>query len=83
MRKKGLFAQLNKSRPGGYEGRKDKKMWYAVAEYADGTRIEKYFPYHENGNYSAECERQYDIECWLLSQHEDCTFYSVVYVEED
>ena len=33
-------------------------MWYAVAEYADGTRIEKYFPYHENGNYNAECERQ-------------------------
>ena len=32
-------------------------MWYAVAEYADGTRIEKYFPYHENGNYNAECER--------------------------
>ena len=58
-------------------------MWYAVAEYADGTRIEKNFPYHENGNYSAECERQYDIECWLLSQHEDCTFYSVVYVEDD
>ena len=57
-------------------------MWYAVAEYADDTRIEKYFPYHENGNYSAECERQYDIECWLLSQHEDCTFYSVVYVED-
>ena len=57
-------------------------MWYAVAEYADGTRIEKYFPYHENGNYSAECERQYDIECWLLSQHEDCTFYSVAYVED-
>ena len=58
-------------------------MWYAVAEYADGTRIEKYFPYHENGNYSAECERQYDIECWLISQHEDCTFYSVAYFEED
>ena len=58
-------------------------MWNAVAEYADGTRIEKYFPYHENGNYNAECERQYDIECWLLSQHEDCTFYSVAYVEEE
>ena len=54
-----------------------------MAEYAEGTRIEKYFPYHENGNDNAECERQYDIECWLLSQHEDCTFYSVAYVEED
>ena len=58
-------------------------MWQAVAEYADVTRIEKYFPYHESVNYSAECERQYDIEYWLLSQHEDCTFYSVAYVEED
>ena len=58
-------------------------MWNAVAEYADGTRIEKYFLYHENGNYNVECERQYDIECWLLQQHEDCTFYSVVYVEEE
>lgn len=58
-------------------------MWNAVAEYADGTRIEKNFPYDENGNYQAECERQYDIECWLMSQHEDCIFYSVAYVEED
>ena len=58
-------------------------MWYAVAEYADGTRIERNFPYHENGNYNAECERQYDIECWLISQHDDCIYYSVVYVEEE
>ena len=57
-------------------------MWNAVAEYADGTRIEKNFPYCENGNYHAEVERQYDIECWLLSQHDDCTYYSVVYVED-
>ena len=58
-------------------------MWYAVAEYADETRIEKYLPYNEKGNYSAECERQYDIECWLISQHDNCIYYSVVYVEED
>lgn len=58
-------------------------MWYAVAEYADGSRIEKYFPYHENGNYNAECERQYEIEYWLISQHDDCIYYSVVYVEEE
>lgn len=57
-------------------------MWNAVAEYADGTRIEKNFPYNENGNYNAECERQYDIECWLMLQHEDCIFYSVAYVED-
>ena len=58
-------------------------MWYAVAEYADGTRIERNFPYHENGNYSAECERQYEIEYWLISQHDGCIYYSVVYVEEE
>ena len=57
-------------------------MWNAVAEYADGTRIEKNFPYCENGNYQAECERQYDLECWLLSQHDDCIFYSVAYIED-
>lgn len=57
-------------------------MWEAIGEYADGTRIEKNFLYGEEGNYSRECERQYDLECWLLSQHEDCTFYSVAYVED-
>ena len=57
-------------------------MWNAVAEYADGTMIEKNFPYCESGNYQAECERQYDLECWLLSQHDDCIFYSVAYVED-
>ena len=57
-------------------------MWNAVAEYADGTRIEKNFPYNESGNYQAECERQYDIECWLMSQHEDSIFYCVGYVED-
>ena len=25
-------------------------MWNAVGEYADGTRIEKNFPYNEDGN---------------------------------
>jgi hypothetical protein len=37
-------------------------MWNAVAEYADGTRVEKNFPYNEGGNYSAECERQYELK---------------------
>ena len=31
-------------------------MWNAVAEYEDGTRIERNFPYNEGGNYIAECE---------------------------
>lgn len=57
-------------------------MWNAIGEYADGTRVEKNFLYNEGGNYNLECERQYDLEYWLLSQHEDCTFYSVAYVED-
>ena len=61
-------------------------MWNAVGEYADGTRIEKNFLYNENGNYSRECTRQYELECWLIEQgepHGGCTFYSVAYVDED
>lgn len=58
-------------------------MWEAVAEYSDGTRIEKSFPYRENGNYLEESERQYEIEEWLISQHDGCTYYSVVFVENN
>lgn len=57
-------------------------MWNAVAEYEDGARIEKNFPYCENGNYEAECEKQYQLECWLIEQHEGCTYYSVSCVED-
>ncbi len=57
-------------------------MWEAIAEYADGTRIEKYFPYNENGNYNAECERQYELEAYLIGLHDNCTFYSVSYIDE-
>ena len=57
-------------------------MWEARAEYADGSTIEKTFPYNENGNSLLENQRQYEIECWLLEQHEDCTWYSVNYIEE-
>lgn len=57
-------------------------MWIAVAEYADGTRVEKSFSYDENGIYQAECERQYEIESWLISKHPDCIFYSVSYTED-
>lgn len=49
---------------------------------ADGTRIEKEFPYNEGGNYSAECKRQYEIETWLIGQHDCCTYYSVSYMED-
>lgn len=37
-------------------------MWKAVAEYANGTRIEKCFPYQERGIWTLENERQYDLE---------------------
>lgn len=57
-------------------------MWEAIGRYADGTEIVEYFPYRENGNYRAECERQYQLECWLIEAHDGCVFYSVDYVEE-
>ena len=55
-------------------------MWEARATYEDGTEIEATFEYCEDGNYEAECQRQYEIECWLIEQHEGCTWYSVDYV---
>nr|DAO00801.1 MAG TPA: hypothetical protein [Caudoviricetes sp.] len=61
-------------------------MGGAIAEYMDGTRIEKNFLYNKEGNYSRECTRQYELECWLVEQgekHGGCTFYSVAYMEED
>ena len=57
-------------------------MWNAVAEYADGTRIEKKFPYREAGKYQAECGRQYELEAWLIERHDGCTYYSVSYMED-
>ena len=32
-------------------------MWEAIAEYMDGTRIEKLFLYQENGNWLLENKR--------------------------
>lgn len=61
-------------------------MWNAVGEYADGTRIEKNFPYYEEGNYNLECDKQFQLENWLIGQgenHGGCIFYSVCYVDED
>lgn len=57
--------------------------WNARATYADGTEIDKDFPYTADGNYSKECEEQYRIEAWLLEEHEGCTWYSVDYVNDD
>ena len=58
-------------------------MWYAEAEYSDGTYISKLFPYRENDNYYLECERQHDLEAWLIEEHDGCTYYSVSYVDEE
>ena len=55
-------------------------MWEVRAEYADGTSLEKYFPYYEDEN---ENERQYDLECYAIKYHDDCTWYSVNYVDPD
>lgn len=56
--------------------------WEAFAEYADGTVIRKLFPYYENGNYILENRRQYELEEWLISRHDDCMFYSVCVIED-
>ena len=59
----------------------DSLVWEAMAEYEDGTRIEKTFPFYER-NYHEECQRQYELECWLIERHEGCTFYSVCAIAE-
>ena len=60
-------------------------MWIAAADYADGTRVERKFPYNEGGNYIREQNRQYELECWLMHQtevHGNIEWYSVNYEEE-
>lgn len=54
-------------------------MWEARAEYADGTSIERLFESNPRMN---EADEQYNIECWLLSAHKDCTWYSVNWICE-
>jgi len=56
------------------------EYWEAVGRYDDGTEIVKYFPYYEDGNYSAEADRQYSLENWIIDAHPGCNFYSVNYV---
>lgn len=59
------------------------EKWIARAEYEDGTTVEKSFPYRENGDYNAECERQYELECWLIEGRDSVpTWYSVDYVND-
>ena len=57
--------------------------WNARATYADGTEIDKDFPYKAGGNYQKEEEEQHRYEELLLEAHEDCTWYSVAYVADE
>lgn len=59
----------------------DNLVWFCVAEYEDGTRIEKTFPYF-GGSIREDDQRQYDLECWLIERHEGCTYYSVCVIAE-
>lgn len=59
-----------------------KYIWLACAEYEDGTSIEKKVPYTEGESVREENETQYRLECWLLSRHEGCTWYSVTVMED-
>lgn len=51
-------------------------MWEARADYADGTRVIRYF--EDDGRNDAD--QQYDLECWLIERHPDCTWYSVCWI---
>ena len=54
--------------------------WEARAEYLDGTSVERLFEYNEREN---ENKQQFEIENWLVSRHDGCTWYSVDIVFED
>ena len=56
-------------------------LWLASAEYADGTTVDRYFPYNER-NYLQENLKQFELESWLIACHEDCVWYSVCVVDE-
>lgn len=57
-------------------------MWLAEARYEDGTEVRKEFVYNEDGNYYRECDREYELEAWLIGLHDGCIWYSVVYTED-
>lgn len=59
------------------------EMWEARATCADGTELDEQFPYREDGNYEAEIERQYELECYIIEKaecHGGATWYSVDYI---
>lgn len=55
-----------------------RKMWEAVAEYADGSTVRRLFEYNER---RSEAEQQYEIECWLIEREKECVWYSVNYID--
>ena len=61
------------------------ERWIATGEAADGTVIERAFPYTGYNTYAAEQEACSDIEAWLIEvacgNHGGCTFYSVSYTD--
>ena len=54
-------------------------MWEARAEYADGSKVERYFT--DDGR--PDAEQQYDIECWLIERDKECTYYTVNWINEE
>lgn len=55
-------------------------VWEARADYEDGTDICKYFPYSETVD---DDKQQFEIEEWLVSRHEGCTWFSVNLISRD
>ena len=53
-------------------------MWVAKAEYADGTTVSRLFD--DNG--TNDMDQQYEIETWLINRHADCTWCSVVWIND-
>ena len=53
-------------------------MWEARAEYADGTTVERFYDY--TGSRLSDGDIQYELEEWLITHHDGCTWYSVNYV---
>lgn len=51
--------------------------FHAFATYEDGSEINKYFYVTEDQNLS---EKQYELEEWLVTRKDGCTFYSVEFI---
>ena len=52
-------------------------MWEARAEYSDGSTIDRFF------DGTGTEEEQYNLECWLIEQEKECTWYSVNWIFDD